>query len=288
MKVKCETCGKIHKKSPCEVKKYKHHYCSKKCHGKGWSKIGSAKGCKVDGCNEKHRGLGFCLTHYHKERYENNKDKILDKNKIWCKKNKEKISERQKKWREDNKEKITAQKKIYYKVNRKKISEREKIYYKTNKEKKKVYTVIYEQINKEKIRTRKLFYFKANKKKILNYRYEWRRKKYKTDPIYRLHKIISSAIWESLKENKNGRCTEKLLGYAMQSLKKHLEALFTPKMTWQNHGSYWELHHITPLSWFKGASEEIILKKAWALKNLMPLEKSENRARSNKLILEYA
>jgi len=32
MRVKCDTCGKNISKEPCEVKRFKHHFCNKKCY----------------------------------------------------------------------------------------------------------------------------------------------------------------------------------------------------------------------------------------------------------------
>ena len=49
----------------------------------------------------------------HQERYENNKDKILEKTKTYYEDNKDKISEKRKTYYEDNKEKVVQQMKEY-------------------------------------------------------------------------------------------------------------------------------------------------------------------------------
>ena len=46
-------------------------------------------------------------------------------------------------------------------------------------------------------------------------------------------------------------------------------------MTWENYGSYWEIDHIVPISWFK--TNEQVINYAWKLSNLQPLEKHINQ-----------
>jgi len=70
-----------------------------------------------------------------------------------------------------------------------------------------------------------------------------------------------------------------ILGFAMD-IKIHLEADFTPSMSWENYGSYWEIDHIVPLSHFDEKDPNSV-RDAWHFSNLQPLEKSLNRSKQH-------
>jgi hypothetical protein len=108
--------------------------------------------------------------------------------------------------------------------------------------------------------------------------------KYHTEPKFHLKTIMSVQIRGCLKDGKNGASTEAILGYTITELKAHLEAQFDDKMTWQNHGDYWEIDHILPIDYFNFTSyDDLQFKQCWALENLQPLEKIANRRKSNKI-----
>lgn len=73
---------------------------------------------------------------------------------------------------------------------------------------------------------------------------------------------------------------ETLVPYTLQDLRVHLEAQFTPFMSWDNYGTNWEIDHIIPkvLFQFKSA-EDKEFQICWSLMNLRPLSVSENRSR---------
>ena len=106
----------------------------------------------------------------------------------------------------------------------------------------------------------------------------YRRKREREDPSFRINRRISKAIWASLKGAKEFRKWEALVGYTLQDLMVHLERQFKDEMTWDNYGSYWEVDHIKPISLFNDSE----FKLCWELKNLQPLEKTENRKKGNK------
>jgi hypothetical protein len=58
-----------------------------------------------------------------------------------------------------------------------------------------------------------------------------------------------------------------MLGYSANDLKVHIESLWTPGMTWDNHGE-WHIDHIRPLSSFPQDADVSIVN---ALANLQPL-----------------
>ena len=73
------------------------------------------------------------------------------------------------------------------------------------------------------------------------------------------------------------------LGYDWKTLRAHLEAQFTPVMTWENWGEVWELDHIKPLSSFQYTSlDGPLFRECWALINLRPLLREENASKGAK------
>lgn len=106
-----------------------------------------------------------------------------------------------------------------------------------------------------------------------DYYREWNQNKMDTDPLFRLRHAINALINFHLKEGKSQSSID-YLGCTIQEYKTYLEPLFTPEMTWDNYGSYWEIDHIQPLS--KGGS--------FHYTNTQPLTISDNRIKSDKYI----
>ena len=59
----------------------------------------------------------------------------------------------------------------------------------------------------------------------------------------------------------------------------YIESKFDNNMNWLNHGSYWHIDHIIPLSWAKNVEEVIKLNH---YTNMQPLEASLNLKKNNK------
>lgn len=98
------------------------------------------------------------------------------------------------------------------------------------------------------------------------------------NPLFRLNRSTSKAIWASLVDKKGGRHWETLVKFTFDELVAHIEPKFNSKMTWENYGTYWELDHIKPISLCDSFEE------AWQLSNLQPLECSINRGKGNRYI----
>ena len=70
-------------------------------------------------------------------------------------------------------------------------------------------------------------------------------------PRNKLSIIVSAALRKSLHGRKSRRHWEGLVGYGVDELKVHLERLFEPGMTWENHRKDgWHIDHVVPLSAF--------------------------------------
>jgi len=107
------------------------------------------------------------------------------------------------------------------------------------------------------------------------YNLEYVKDRKKNDPEYKLQFLTRLRVNEVLKrENitKNHSGLE-YLGCDVKTYKEHLESQFTTDMTWDNHGTYWEIDHIIPLS--KGGT--------FHYTNTQPLTKSQNRIKGSSI-----
>lgn len=174
------------------------------------------------------------------------------------------------KYRKENKEKFDLYTKEY--------NNREDI-----KERRRENSKIYREENKEKLKAQKNKWREENKEKLKAQKREYRKMKKNTDPIYRLHQIISAMIRKSLNYSgfkKNSR-THDILGCSFEEFKIYLESKFEDWMTWENRGLYngelnygWDIDHIIPLS--TAETEEDVIKLNHYT-NLQPLCSKFNR-----------
>ena len=115
-----------------------------------------------------------------------------------------------------------------------------------------------------------------NKERLREYVREWRER----NP---LSSSMSSAIRSSLFGRKSNIHWEALVDYNLSKLKRHIQKQFVGGMSWDNYGE-WELDHIIPVSAFAFTSkDDIDFKRCWALKNLRPLWRKDNRSKGNKI-----
>lgn len=97
----------------------------------------------------------------------------------------------------------------------------------------------------------------------------------KTDTQYKILSYLRTRIATSIRDYRYHKkeSTIKELGCSIEEYIKHLESQFSRNMNWDNHGEYWEIDHIIPLS--KGGS--------FHYTNTQPLTITENRKKSNKI-----
>lgn len=99
--------------------------------------------------------------------------------------------------------------------------------------------------------------------------------------MWKVHRHLLGRVRKRLGTAKSGHTFEQL-GYSADELKRHLETLFEPGMTWQNHGNglgKWNIDHIRPLCTFDIGSDPADVN---ALSNLRPLWWEQNMARLRK------
>lgn len=123
------------------------------------------------------------------------------------------------------------------------------------------------------------------------YRRKYIRERMERDPDFRCKFLASTGMRRDLKRMRIGdvprpKWWEKYFGYTLAALREHLASQFSDGMTWENHGTLWEIDHIRPLSSFATPTFECDeFKIAWALANLRPLLKHQNQAKGAKLTI---
>ena len=111
--------------------------------------------------------------------------------------------------------------------------------------------------------------------------------KARNTPKGALNGRMSSGIYHALRGEKKGMGWEKLVGYSVSDLKRHIEKQFQPGMSWDNVGE-WEIDHIIPKVAFNYETpEDIDFRRCWGLKNLRPLWKPENRSKHAKISIPF-
>ena len=129
-------------------------------------------------------------------------------------------------------------------------------------------------------------YYEENKERYAALNLTNFKKRYHSDPVFKIHTNISSIVRRSIKSQngiKVGRTFEHL-PYTPQQLKEHIERQFEDWMTWENYGQ-WHIDHVYPQSKLPYDSlEHPNFRKCWALENLRPLCAKENIRKSDKII----
>lgn len=123
--------------------------------------------------------------------------------------------------------------------------------------------------------------YRNNNKEKLN---QYRKNKKATDPQFKLKHILRLRLLDALKRNNTTKRHSALilLSCSIEQCKQHIENQFKPEMSWNNHGSYWEIDHIKPCDSFDLTDIEQ-QKQCFHYTNLQPLTISENRSKKNKI-----
>ena len=224
-----------------------------------------------------------------------NKTKILEKKHKYYLDNKQSILDKQKLYSNINEEKIKERRRNYYLKNKETIKQKTKTYRENNSDKYKEYLREYNKENREYLSESKKEYYIKNKDRFTEYRKnnkdrknKWACDRMKNDICFKMRLYVSIFVREALKKqgkSKNNPTWSKL-PYTPQQLKGHLESQFDSNMTWDNYGLYWNIDHIYPQSKLLYDSlDHPNFLKCWSLNNLRPLEKIENIKKSNKVLV---
>lgn len=124
-------------------------------------------------------------------------------------------------------------------------------------------------------------YREENREKVRVFQRAYERRRYRSDPVYRLAKILRARINKALRRGRAGSAVRDL-GCSVAQLREHLEARFQPGMSWANQGD-WHVDHVRPLSTFDLSNPDQ-LREACHYTNLQPLWAQQNRRKSNKQV----
>ena len=190
----------------------------------------------------------------------------------------------------------SAQDKAYVKNNPEKVKAIRKKAYQDNREEILAKQKEYQAGRKEEIASYMTSYWEKNKAKLKEYRTNWRyehwderkaqhQERYDNDPTYKLLFNTRNRVRTILKDSKASKdCgTLELLGGDLSVARAHIESLFKPGMTWDNHGmTGWHIDHIKPISSFD-LSDPAQLKECFHYTNLQPLWAEENLSKGAKI-----
>jgi hypothetical protein len=129
---------------------------------------------------------------------------------------------------------------------------------------------LYQEANKEKIAKDRLNWQRANKEQL---------KEYRKDPLNHLAANLRSRLSKAISRKQLTCSAVEDLGCTLEELKKHLESLFKPGMTWDNYGD-WHIDHKRPLTL---AISEAEIKDLCHYTNLQPLWAKENLSKGDKV-----
>ena len=136
--------------------------------------------------------------------------------------------------------------------------------------------------SRDKVIDRHKTYQKEYRESHKQERNEYHDRRYNEDFNYKMSFILRNRIRDAINGNFKSGSAIKDLGCTIDELKKHIESLFQPNMTWDNWSpTGWHIDHKRPLASFDLANREEFLK-ACHYTNLQPLWASDNLKKSNK------
>lgn len=185
-----------------------------------------------------------------------------------------------------NRERILQRMKLYSLQNADKIKKYKKSYRAKSAAKVRLDNTMWRQKNREYIQTKNIEYYRKNKQKFIDDARVYYHRVIKRDPRRKLAKRISSLIRAKLRRrllNKKHAPAFKFLPYTVDQLKEWLEKRFQPGMSWENYGKWHIDHKIPDASFDYKRVEDEQFVKCWSLENLQPLWALENIKKGKKL-----
>lgn len=192
-----------------------------------------------------------------KTRYQNNKEEILERSKIY-----QQLSSKPKEWRENNKEHLHIKAKEWRENNKNRSIETQAKWRDNNRE------YFYE-------------WAKNNPDKVKQYNKKSDAKKRQEKPWTIAWRNQLTGALKRLKQNKQ-KTTIKSLGYSAEQLREHIESLWSEGMNWDNYGGKrgcWEIDHKKAVSKFNW---DVKVSLVNSLDNLQPMWVTDNRKKRNK------
>jgi len=142
----------------------------------------------------------------------------------------------------------------------------------------------------EKVAENSKKWYEGNKERTRDNQRKYESERYQKDPNYRLRKLLRARVYTALdlRKDKKGQkagSAVKDLGCSIDLLISSLEAKFAEGMSWDNHGTHWEIDHIQPLMGFDLTDRKQFLV-ACNYKNLQPLWKEDHLEKTTRELSE--
>ena len=110
---------------------------------------------------------------------------------------------------------------------------------------------------------------------------EYYRQKRRNEPQFRLNRVMGTAIYKSIRNEKAGKKWESLVSYTLEDLMARLKCQFKKGMSFDNYGK-WHIDHKKPKSLFNFKTpKDLGFQSCWCLANLQPLWEKDNLSKSN-------
>jgi len=195
----------------------------------------------------------------------------LEKSREYNRKWRENNPEYHKKWREDNPEKWReSYRKSHVKWAANNPEKARESYRKASRK--------WRENNPEKARESDIKSGIYRRENNPEYNNKWRKAKRKTDPNFRLHCNMRSAISNALAGRSKSASTMKIIGCSVEEFFEHLESCvkWEPWMTRERYGKGgWDVDHIIAIEkWDKNCPLQFAL--CWEKSNLQPMEHIKN------------
>lgn len=145
----------------------------------------------------------------------------------------------------------------------------------------------YNKTWKENNKDRELDNCRRWAKENLEHRRQYKRllhQKQMQDPNYRLKRILRNRFYKVISGRSKVQSVLCYIGCTVDELRVHLEKQFVDDMSWDNHGSYWHVDHVVPLTLFDHSNQDETAK-AWHFSNLQPLKALDNLRKGSKVYL---
>ena len=133
-------------------------------------------------------------------------------------------------------------------------------------------------VNVDRVRARRKRYYESNKSRILTRLREWKQHKAATDPTYRLKCALRGRLGCAIRRARGHKSerTMSLIGCDAETLRRHIETLWSPGMSWANYGhDGWHVDHVRPCASFDLTNPEQ-QKACFHWTNLQPLWAADN------------
>lgn len=176
--------------------------------------------------------------------------------------------------------------KVYYQEKREEVLKRTAINQKLFRENNKELAKERDRKNRlsrlDRIKYTQKQYRKLNREKLLKIDSDYRKKRRKVDPLFRLLLNLKSRTRTYLHGKTKSDSMRNLIGCSSEQLRKHIESQFKTGMTWENYGPVWHLDHIKPFAAFDNIADPAQQREVCHYTNLQPLFAEENLSKGAK------